>query len=74
MPWWAWMLIGWAVVATTAAVWWGKALSNADLQDEVRRIGEASGSDWSSPTDAPPLADSPSAPVPVARHRRLSKN
>ena len=74
MPWWAWMLLGWAVVATAAAVWWGKALSNADIQDEVRRIAEASGSDASSRTEAPPLAGPQSVPDPVAPHRRLSKN
>lgn len=40
MPWWAWVLIGWAVVAAACGMWWGLAMANADTQDAARRITE----------------------------------
>jgi hypothetical protein len=51
VPWWAWILLVWAVGATALAVWWGLALANADTQDESRRIAEERRSDSSFRTD-----------------------
>ena len=67
MPWWALMLLGWAVVAAAAAVWWGKALANADMQDEVPAVADENGPDPSPRTDVRPGADFRSDPV--VRHR-----
>ena len=51
MPWWGWTLLVWAVAGTACAVWCGRALANAETQDEARRIAEESGSDPSPRTD-----------------------
>lgn len=40
VPWWGWLLIAWAVVAVVCGFWFAAALSNADVQDEARRIAE----------------------------------
>jgi hypothetical protein len=40
VPWWAWLLLGWMVVATACATWWARALANAETQDTARRLAE----------------------------------
>src|SRR4051812_4922838 len=40
MPWWAWLLLGWAAIGTACAVWWSPALANAETQDAARQISE----------------------------------
>ena len=40
MPWWGWLLLGWAVTSAACSVWWGHALANADTQDAARKITE----------------------------------
>ena len=40
MPWWGWLLLGWALTAAACSVWWGRALANADTQDAARKITE----------------------------------
>lgn len=45
MAWWAWLLVGWAVVAIVCAVWWGLALANAEVQDAARRLTDEADAD-----------------------------
>jgi hypothetical protein len=51
MPWWGWLLLVWVVAATACAVWWARALENAETQDAARRITEATGTDGDSQAD-----------------------
>jgi hypothetical protein len=45
MPWWGWLLTVWTGVAAACAVWWGRALANAEVQDAAERITDGAGTD-----------------------------
>jgi hypothetical protein len=49
MPWWAWLLLGWATVATVAAFWLGAAATIARGRERaVRRhqYGQMAEQEW----------------------------
>ena len=46
MPWWVWVLLSWAVVATVAAVWLGGA---AALVKREERLDLARATTWEPP-------------------------
>lgn len=50
MPWWGWLLLGWALVAIICAAWWGLALANSEAQEQARRLTEEARSDEDSQT------------------------
>jgi hypothetical protein len=37
MAWWVWLLLPWAVLAFLSALWFGRALRNAEERDWARR-------------------------------------
>ncbi len=38
MPWWFYLLIAWALCGTVCAWWFGLAMSNAEVQDQARKV------------------------------------
>lgn len=43
MPWWVWLLVGWATVATIAALWLTAAAALARSRERVARTHQYSG-------------------------------
>ncbi len=45
MPWWGWLLVVWLPVSAACAVWWGRALAEADARERAHHGSDVARSD-----------------------------
>jgi hypothetical protein len=71
MPWWGWVLLGWAFVAALTAAWLGAAASIARRREREARAhqyGAAIEQERREAVDSPPRPPEPAGP---AQRRRI---